>query len=394
MRCASFPRRAAAALAGLTLAIAGTADAQSSLGAQGFGYPPGQLSTRALTLGSSMAELDPTSARNPASIARWGRPGLYMQYDPEFRNVRSPSGRDGTMNVRFPLIGGATRVHRRVTAGVMISTLFDRTYTTESSEAQVVDGEPLTANTIFQSAGGLNDVRLAVGYEISPELSVGLAGHVVTGENRVTISTTFDREGFLPVSQQSEVNYSGTAFSAGVNWLPGGNFAFAGSLRLQGSLRASRNEQTIDSGQLPSRAGLSVAYTGLSGAAFAVGANWEQWSDIGMGSSSVIAQDTRELGAGVEVEGPRVRSAIVALRAGYRMRDLPFGVQRIEDDIVYPSEFPVEHAVSLGAGIPLATVGGVSRAMLDIGVQRVSRSGFPGVSERAWTLSLGLAVRP
>jgi len=32
--------------------------------------------------------------------------------------------------------------------------------------------------------------------------------------------------------------------------------------------------------------------------------------------------------------------------------------------------------------------------MLDIGVQRASRSGAPGVTERAWTLSLGLAVRP
>ena len=378
----------------MMFALAARADGQSSLGAQGFGYPPGQLSTRAIALGSSMAELDPTSARNPASIARWGRPGLYMQYDPEFRRVEGPGGRDGTMNVRFPLIGGATRVHRRVTAGVMISTLLDRTYTTESSETQQVDGAPLVANTIYESAGGLNDVRLGVGYELSPELSVGLAGHVVTGENRVRISTSFDREGFLPVGQQSEVNYSGTAFSAGVNWLPEGNFAFAASLRLEGSLRASRNEETLDSGRLPSRAGASVAYTGLSGATFAAGANWERWSAIDLGSENVRSQDTREIGVGVEIEGPRVRSAIVALRAGFRTRDLPFGMITPGPADAPQTRFANENAFSVGAGVPLATFAGVSRAMLDLGLQRASRSGAAGIEERAWTLSLGLAVRP
>lgn len=392
---ASFVRRASALTLVLgSLAGAGRAGAQGSLAAQGFGFSPGQLSTRAAALGASMAELDPVSPRNPASIARWGRPGLYLQYDPEFRRIMSPGGRDGTVNIRFPLIGGATRIHRRLSGGLIISTLLDRTYTTESTDTRQVDGSDLTATTLYQSTGGLNDVRLAFAYELSPELSVGLAGHVVTGENRVTISTVFDREGFLPLEQQSEVNYSGTAFSGGVNWLPGGNVAVAGSLRLEGALRASRNEQTIDAGRLPSRAGLSVAYTGIRGAAFTAGANWEQWSKIQMGSSSVRGQDTRELGVGVEVEGPRVRSAIVALRAGFRSRGLPFGVTYEGGDEGPFTRFATEEAFSLGAGIPLATYGGVSRAMLDVGVHRAWRSGPPRISERSWTLSLGLAVRP
>ena len=392
--CRRVRRASAFAVALASLVLAGRAGAQGSIGSQGFGYSPGQLSTRALGLGASMAELDPTSPRNPGSLARWGRPGLYMQYDPEFRRVESAGGRDGTMNVRFPLIGGATRVHRRVTAGIGISTLLDRTYTNESTNVQDVEGSALTSTTQYQSAGGLNDVRVAIAYELSPQLSVGLGGHVVTGENRVTISTTFDREGFLPVTQESEVNYSGTAFSAGVNWFPGYDLAVAGSMRLEGALRASREEQTIDAGRLPSRAGLSLAYTGMPGAAFAVGANWEQWSRMELGSDNVRGQDTREIGVGVEVEGPRVRSAIVALRAGYRSRELPFGVTFVGAADEPETRFASEEAVSLGAGIPLATFNGISRAMLDIGIQRASRSGIPGVSERSWTLSLGLAVRP
>ena len=395
-RGCSWYRRASivAALAASTLGVARRGEAQGSLAAQGFGFAPGQLSTRALGLGASMTELDPVSPRNPASVARWGRPGLYMQYDPEFRRVSSAGGRDGTLNARFPLIGGATRVHRRLTAGVVISTLLDRTYTNESTETQQVEGSDLVSTTQFQSAGGLNDVRLALAYELSPELSIGLAGHVVTGENRVTMATTFDREGFLPVTQESEVNYSGTTFSAGVNWLPGGDFAIAGSLRLEGELRASRNEQTIDAGRLPSRTGVSVAYTGIPGAVFAAGVNWEQWSRIDMGSTNVRGQDTREIGAGVEVEGPRVRSAIIALRGGFRTRGLPFGVTSVGPTDEPVTNFPTEEAFSLGVGVPLATYSGVSRAMLDIGVQRASRSGIPGIRERAWTLSLGLAVRP
>ncbi len=390
--CARLRALLSALIAG-ALCIGGDVAAQSSTGAQGFGYPPGQLSTRAVGLGASMVELDPVSPRNPASLARWGRPGLYLQYDPEFRRVTSAGGRDGTVNIRFPLIGGATRIGRKLSAGVSISTLLDRTYTTESSSTQVVDGSDLTSTTLYQSAGGLNDVRLGFAYELSPQLSLGVAGHVVTGENRVTISTTFDRADFLQLNQQSEVNYSGTAFSAGANWLPGGNFALAGSIRLQGALRASRDEQTIDAGHLPLRTGVSVAYTGIAGAVFAAGANWDDWSQIRIGSPNVYSQDTRELGVGVEVEGPRLRGGVVALRGGFRSRDLPFGANRGSPEL--PSiGFPTERAFALGAGVPLATFGGGSRAMLDLSVQRAVRSGFAGISERAYTLSLGLAVRP
>ena len=388
-------RRRACVLLGCALAaVSASAGAQSSLSTQGFGYPPGQVSTRAISMGTSIGELDPVSPRNPASIARWGRPGLYLQYDPEFRRVTSAGGRDGTVNIRFPLLGGATRIGRRISASVSISNLLDRTYTTESLETLTVDGTPLQATTRYQSTGGLNDVRLAVAYDLSPTLSVGLGGHVVTGENRVSLLTQFDREGFVPLTRQSEVNYSGTAFSAGVNWVPGYDLAVAGSLRLEGALRANRSDVAIDEGRLPSRRGFSVAYTGVPGAVFAAGANWEQWSRMDLGSEAVSAQDTREIGLGVEVEGPRVRSAIVALRGGYRTRDLPFGVTYTGGDEGSSARYLTEQGFSLGAGIPLANVAGASRAMLDIGVQRASRSGVPGVTERAWTLSVGLAVRP
>jgi hypothetical protein len=88
----------------------------------------------------------------------------------------------------------------------------------------------------------------------------------------------------------------------------------------------------------------------------------------------------------------------VVLRGGARFRTLPFGVagDRFGDGTGDGAEtiWAKERAWSLGAGIPLANVGGLSRAALDLAVQNASRSGVPGISERAWTLSVGLAIRP
>jgi hypothetical protein len=380
-------------------ALAGRAGAQGSLSGMGFGYPTGQLSTRALGIGGSSGELDPVTPRNPAALSSWGRSGLHLQYDPEYKRVSGAGGVDKTLEARFPLIAAGLQISRKMAAGVSISTLLDRTFTTRSAETLIVSGTELHSLTSYTSAGGLNDVRLGVAYTVSPTFRIGLGGHVVTGENRVNISTVFDRDGFLPLSRASEVAYNGTSLSAGATWLSGKDFAIGVSGRLESSLRATRSDSVIRSGRLPSRAGASVAYTGLVGAVFSAGADFEQWSSLnGFGSEDVRARDTREYGLGAEVAGPRVRGSVVSLRGGLRFRTLPFGVDaaRFADGAGGASGtlWSKERAWSVGAGIPLANVGGLSRAALDLAVQGASRSGPPGIGERALTLSVGLAVRP
>lgn len=384
------------------LALLGFADragAQGSLSGLGFGYPTGQLSTRAIGIGGSTGELDPVTPRNPAALSTWGRSGLHLQYDPEYKRVSASGGIDRTLEARFPLIAAGTQLSRSLSVGASISTLLDRTFTTRSAETQIISGTELHSLTTYSSAGGLNDVRLGVAYTVSPTFRVGLAGHVVTGENRVNISTIFDRDGFLPLQRQSEVSYNGTSLSAGATWLSGKDLAIGVSGRLGSALRAARADTVLRTGRLPSRAGVSVAYTGLAGAVFSAGADFEQWSSMnGLGSEDVRARDTREYGIGAEVEGPRVRGSVVAMRGGLRWRTLPFGVAATRFGDVTggdaPSLWVKERAWAFGAGVPLANVGGLSRAALDIAVQSASRSGPPGISERGWTLSVGLAVRP
>ena len=381
------------------LAIAGRAGAQGSLGPQGFGYPTGQLSTRALGIGGSTGELDPVTPRNPASLSSWGRSGLHLQYDPEYKRISASGGEDRTLEARFPLIAAGLQISRSLVAGISISTLLDRTFSTRSAQTLDVGGTEVHSLTSYNSAGGLNDVRIGVAYTVSPTFRIGLGGHVITGENRVAISTVFDRDGFLQLDRVSEVSYNGTSLSAGATWLSRQDLAIGISGRLESSLRATRSDSVLRTGRLPGRAGISVAYTGLPGAVISAGANFEQWSSLDdLGSEDVRARDTREYGLGAEIEGPRVRGSIVALRGGYRWRTLPFGVSAAQFVTPAPADpatyWLKENAWSLGAGIPLANTGGLSRAALDIAVQTASRTGTPGISERGWTLSVGLAVRP
>src|SRR5262245_55395212 len=50
------------------LAFASSAAAQGNLSTQGLGFPPGQLSTKAASMGGSIGESDASSPLNPASI--------------------------------------------------------------------------------------------------------------------------------------------------------------------------------------------------------------------------------------------------------------------------------------------------------------------------------------
>jgi hypothetical protein len=381
-----YVRRRALLAISLYVTMTGAAHAQGTLGGQGFGYPPGQLSTRAIGQGGANAELDPLTPRNPGAVSLWGRAGLHLQYDPEIRNVDAGAGAERTLVARFPLLSVGTPLIDRLSASVSISALLDRTYTTSVTDEQLIDGEPMVSTSTVESGGGVNDVRLALAWAFRQSFRVGIAGHVATGENRVRLTTTFDRPGFAPVLQASEVSYTGTTVSAGFTWLPIEDLSVGASGRLEGSLRATRNDSTLATGRFPSRAGVSLVYGGIAGATLAAGANWEQWSALDpIGSAAVVTNDTREIDVGAEVDGPRFRGSIVSLRAGGRWRTLPFEAA---------GSAVREQGISGGFGIPLANVGGAPRAVVDLAVQRSARSGPSGIRETAWTMSFGLTIRP
>ena len=368
--------------AAAVLGLPTLATAQGTISTQGFGYPPGGLSTRAAASGGGLAEFDYTTPRNPSSTLGWGRGGLYFQYDPEFRTVTSGPTTDNTMTARFPIWMAGLQLGSRAMGTLTASTLLDRTWATNVRGGQILGSDSVGYTERVESSGAINDIRLGVAYSVRQNFSVGFGLHGFTGENRLSLRRQYDDSlRFGTLSRSLIISYLGTGFSGGATWRVHPKVAVAASVRSGGSLDVSIADTTIASGSMPNRFGAGVRFDGLPGASVAISVEHTQWSALDdMLQSSLSATDTWEVGAGLEMTGPKFRSVPVLLYLGYRQRDLPF----------YINEVAKERFYSGGAGVPLAG----PRVVLDMAVQRATRGPVDGVSENAWIFSLGFTVRP
>src|SRR6266542_3978247 len=203
-------KTAVVALASLLAAT--TSFAQGSLSVQGFGYPPGQLSTRAQTMGGAIGELDPQSAVNPSSIAGGGTASLYFQYDPEFRTVSSGGVTAHTTTARFPVVGLIFPVAERWTLGLGASTLVDRSSLTRATRTKIVGSATVSVDERTKALGAIDDIRFALGWSRSPRLKIGVGAHLFTGTNQLTLTQLYpDSAKYSNFRQSSRV----TEFSAG-----------------------------------------------------------------------------------------------------------------------------------------------------------------------------------
>jgi hypothetical protein len=381
-------RRLLRAALAASAALPASIHAQGSLSGQGFGYPTGSLSTRAQGTAGALGEFDPTSPINPAALAGWGRSALFFQYDPEFRSIEAGDARQRTSASRFPLVATALRVRERYTVGLAASTFLDRTWTTTFRSTQRIGEQDITSNVRFESKGSIADIRLAGAAVVTPNLRVGIAGHVLTGQNQLFVGESFiDTLRFGTLSDSSIIDYSGAAASAGVEWRPLRQLGLAASYRMGGTLRARRGDTTLTTGQVPDRIGLGVRFDGITGASIAASYARTAWGEIReLGSARLQVDEGPELAIGLEAAGPRVAERLVTLRLGGRQRTLPFGIGGSEVR---------ELALNGGFGLPLAG----DRAAFDFSAQRARRTtdaqlGGQSAAETAWTLSIGLIVRP
>jgi hypothetical protein len=361
-----------------------SAAAQGTLSTQGFGYPAGGLSTHAEGLGGSIAENDPLSPMNPAALATWGRPGFYFQYDPEFRHVEANGTSDNTTTARFPLLAGALNIGPRITVGISSTTFLDRTWQTSSTGyAHFATGDSSLYNESFSTDGAINDVRLAGSFLVLPTLSIGVAGHVLTGQNRLLISRTFADTSFAAFSQGSTLSYTGHSFTGGLDWRPMPELYLGVSGDAGGTMHAYRNDTTLSSARVPKRLGVGAVFGGVSGLSLSANAEWHGWSALnGLAESEVRAVDGWDWGLGAEVRAPSLFGQEFPLRLGYRHRILPFDVNATD---VHETDY------SLGLGVPVSR----GRSRVDFSLTRANRSAnIAGVSEHAWILSAGFFLRP
>lgn len=357
--------------------------AQGTLSTQGFGYPLGGLSARAVATGGALGEFDHLSSRNPAALQGWGRSGLYFEYAPEMRSLSTANASDRTTIARFGTVGAGFAIGARWTIGVSSHSFLDRSFTTSVRSGQRLGDDSVSFTERFSSKGGIGDKRLGVSYQAHRMLALGVGVHLYSGENRLNLVRQFDdsvRYGTL--DRDITLSYTGSGASAGVIFTPASRVALAASFRQGGTMRLRIVDTVRTEAKVPSRFGVAARVEPLTGLTLIASADRTEWSRMnGLGSSAAAARDGWEYAAGAEFTGQRTRNAPWTYRLGYRTRDLPFAAA---------GNAVSERLISGGADIPVAG----PRATLELALQRASRDAGGVANERAWLLSVGLSIRP
>jgi hypothetical protein len=359
--------------------------AQGTLSTQGFGYPPGQISTRARATGGGISEFDADSPVNPASIALSAEPRMFLQYEPEFRKITSAGTTSSTTTARFPVFSASVPFFSHSSIGISASTFLDRSASTSITREREVAGTLSTVTETTRLLGAVNDLRLAFGWAPSQKFQIGLGVHAYTGQNRVFFSQSFpDTLKFASISQTATLGFRGYAGSAGILVRPSRNIGFALSGRKGQKIEARNDSAAVSEANVPDRIGIAIAYEGIPGSSISAHAAKEMWSSMnGLGSSAATAVDTWEGGFGLESLGPRIIGRQTVLRLGSRYRTLPF---------LAAGEEVKELSFAGGVGAQFFR----NRATFDVTLERAGRkaNGTVDAKERAYILSFGLRVRP
>jgi hypothetical protein len=378
--------RAALLFAAMTLASPAVGRAQGTLSTQGFGYPTSGMSTRSLGTGGAITELDPLSSTNPAALPSIGGGALYIQAEPEFRQLNVGAGTETARIARHPLALIAFPLRPSLMAGLSLSNLLDRSFETNERRATTVGTEVLRTTNFFKSDGAIGDVRLALAWTPANWIRLGIAGHAITGDNRLRSTQQFDDSArFASIIDTATVTYVGTAISAGTALFIANSVGLAASYRKGGSMSVKHADTTLAKANVPDRMSFSIAYVGIRGTTIAVRTSKDTWSRMrGLGSPTLPISEDWDTSVGADVLGPRWGQRAIQVRAGARWRTLPFGLA---------TSAVKEKSASFGLG----TVFARNRIALDVSGIRALRdpvSSAVDLRETAWTISAGLTVRP
>ena len=368
-----------------TLLHAASLGAQANLSGQGLGYPTGQISTRAEGAGGATAEVDPLSMVNPAALGFIGTTTLFFQIEPEYRRVTIGSATDRTTTARYPLFSAVLPLGSKWAVGISSATLLDRTWTT-SVDSNVVFGTDTVSSTfLFGSSGSINDLRLGASWAPTAYLRLGLGGHLISGSDRVFVGRTFVQSAaFGNFADSTTLGFDGGAVSAGIQLMVPRLAIASASFRKGGNLNATRNDTALGSARVPDRLGFSLAYIGAAGTQIAARTSLDKWSSLNaLSQGTSHAVDAWDTSVGADVAGPRLGSWPLMLRIGGRWRTLPYTAGPANDKVK-------EQSLSGGLG---TTLGG-GRVLTDVTLLHARRDAGIGISERAWTLSIGFGIRP
>lgn len=390
MRGVLTTARLVIALAGLlpTLVTAQT----SQFGTRGLGLPARPYSTQALGLGGGLALFDNASALSPASLGSLRGLQAGGMATSNWRTSRNPAGEGVGRDTRYPLVQAAGPIATnefgvvRLVGGVSLTAYSDRNFTLASSDSLTIRGERFEVLDTLVSLGGLADLRLAVAWNLSPDLTVGGGLHLVTGSTTMRAVRVVNSPLYQRAAEQAEISYLGYGASAGVQAELGSRLSLAGVARLDAPLRVDRDTLRVGTIDLPILVGGGIQYAAHSRLRLAGHVIHRGWST----SSASIeelgglgARSTLETAGGLEWATSGGNVTRWPLRLGVHHATLPFPVQAGGEGR--------ETGVSIGTG-GLFGLGG--RGSLDLALARVWRSEGAAHRESAFLFSVGLSIRP
>ena len=346
----------------------------SQFGIQGLGTPGKQESVRARSAGGAFAPFDAFSPLMDAALADVRRLSAGMTNGTTWRDIPAPDSTTETTlrTTRFPALVIAGPIFPRLTVGGGFATYLDRSYGITTTDTIVIRGDSEQVNDQITSDGGVTDVRIAAGLRLTRKLALGAGIHLLTGSSRIVATRRFaDSSNYRTSTSRDEVAYEGMGASFSALLDLGRALRVAGWYRSDTKLRADLNGRTVTENDLPTSYGGAVLWSPGGQAVIAGNVQWHTWSTAG---ASVNAHDTFNWSFGAEIG-----SASAPFRFGARGGQLPFGIDAA----------PTEAGFSAGLGRQFAA----GRGRIDLGVERLQRKGT-GLTERVWTLLLGVTVRP
>jgi hypothetical protein len=325
---------------------------------------------RARGAGGAFAPFDALSPLMEAPIADIGRLTATAAAGASYRNAGIGDSTTALRATRFPLMTVAGPVAPQLAVAAGFSTYLDRTWAVTLRDSAVVRGQPERYNDAISSDGSISDLRLAVAGRVSRHLAIGAGIHLLAGSTRESAIRHYDDSTFAVVQQVGEVRYDGFGVSGSVllNVAPG--LALAGWARSDNQLRARVADTITNVTNLPRMAGGGILLAPSARVRFAGSVAWRSWSRAGAG-----AFDTWTWSGGAEVGFPAME-----FRLGARGGQMPFGPG---------STAPTEVAGTVGVGRGFAQ----GRALMDVALERLERRGS-GLTERVWTILVGITVRP
>jgi hypothetical protein len=378
-----------ALLVGIGFAFALPAAAQSFLNPGGLGVLSEPLDGRARAVGGAGVGLEGWHllSTDPAAAAGLVLPSVTAAFQPSASEMENGLEAGGT---RFPILGASYPFGRHVLS-LQFGSFLDQEWRSEEESSLNLSERTVDVVDIFESEGGLGQIRLGWATRIRPSLAVGVnvGSFVGSMERRFTRELNPDQVGVGvdPFEEAGRWRASGAVAAAGIRWMPselvtlGGTVEWTGDLTMDPVAPTPGGERSY-SMPLTLRAGGTFSL--MPGASLVLGVSRSDWSPVDEELGGGVARDVAwSYGGGVEWSRGTVLGRPFPMRLGYRSQELPFH---------FRGEPSSESAFSGGIGLNLADVEAIPLARVDISLGRGERTAGP-VSETFWrtTVSVRLA---